>query len=313
MAIGNSKKQLLMVDTELYAGIIAIPMTNVVDIELTTNGEDINVVSPSMGAKRNYMDEYHSTASFNIETLLTGTTDIDSTVFPTINYSNLDSLFLLCNMKRTNVGVDDVTYTLDSNADNILNISFFKENVLRNITGAKGSFTISGTVGQPIKAVFNMSAYSDLIPTVVPDGSMPVATEASKMENIAVLKKISGVTIGGNVVNMTSFTLNENCEIQDTYATDVAGFSVTDFDPQIEIIAYKVKNSIEHWVAYRNEDLKEIIISADASNGKRIEIKVPFAKMLTVADGDDNGRQIITRNYRCQNNLGDDNISIMIK
>lgn len=312
MAIGNSKKQLLMVDSELDVGIIAIPMTNVVDVELTTNGEDINVVSPSMGAKRNYMDEYHSTASFNIETLLTGTTDKDTTALPAINYSNLDSLFLLCNMKRENIGTN-IKYTLDSNADNVLDISFFKENVLRNITGAKGSFTISGTVGQPIKVVFNMSAYSDLVPTVVPDGSMPVATEASKMENIAVLKKISGVTIGGNVINMTSFTLNENCEIQDTYATDVAGFSVTDFDPQIEIIAYRVKNSIEHWVAYRNEDLKEIIISAEASNGKRIEIKVPFAKMLTVADGDDNGRQIVTRNYRCQNNLGDDNISIMIK
>ena len=312
MAIGNSKKQLLMVDSELDVGIIAIPMTNVVDVELTTNGEDINVVSPSMGAKRNYMDEYHSTASFNIETLLTGTTDTDTTALPAINYSNLDSLFLLCNMKRENIGTN-IKYTLDSNADNVLDISFFKENVLRNITGAKGSFTISGTVGQPIKAVFNMSAYSDLVPTVVPDGSMPVATEASKMENIAVLKKISGVTIGGNIVNMTSFTLNENCEIQDTYATDEAGFSITDFDPQIEIIAYRVKNSIEHWVAYRNEDLKEIIISAEASNGKTIEIKVPFAKMLTVTDGDDNGRQIITRNYRCQNNLGDDNISITIK
>ena len=94
-----------MVDSELDVGIIAIPMTNVVDVELTTNGEDINVVSPSMGAKRNYMDEYHSTASFNIETLLTGTTDIDTTALPAINYSNLDSLFLLCNMKRENIGM----------------------------------------------------------------------------------------------------------------------------------------------------------------------------------------------------------------
>lgn len=312
MAIGNSKKQLLVIDSNLDVGTIAVPMTNVVDIELTTNGEDINVVSPSMGAKRNYMDEYHSTASFNIETLLTGTIGTDTTALPAIKYSNLDSLFLLCNMKRENIGTD-IKYTLDSNAANELDISFFKENVLRNVTGAKGSFTISGTVGQPLKAVFNMSAYSDLIPTVIPDGSMPSYPDASKMENIAVLKKISGVTIGGNVVNMTSFTLNENCEIQDTYATDKAGFSVTDFDPQIEIIAYRVKNSIEHWVAYRNEDLKEIIISAEASNGKLIEIKVPFAKMLTVADGDDNGRQIVTRNYRCQNNLGDDNISITIK
>lgn len=309
MAIGNSKKQLLVVDTELNVGTIAIPMTNITEIEVNTNGEDINVVSSSMGSKRNYMDEYHSTATFNIETNLTGTTGLDTTSLPATMYSNLDSLFLLCNMKRESDG-SFVEYTLDSNSETDLGISFYKENLLRNITGAKGSFTLSGQVGQPLKIVFNMSAYSDLIPTEVP--TVPSHPEASDMSNLAVLKKVSGFTIGGSVINMSSFTLNQNIELQDTYATQLAGFSVTDFDPKIEVIAYKTKNDKTHWQAYRNEDLKEIVVTAECSNGKTIEIKVPFAKMLTVADGDDNGRQIVTRNYRCQNSLGDDNISIKI-
>lgn len=305
MAIGNSKKQLLMVEKEdgLFVGV---PMTNVVDIELSTNGDDISIVSPSMGTKRNYMDEYHSTATFNIETFLTGTIINDGAN----EVSNLNTLFKLCGLKST-IDTGSVVYSPDSNASSNLRLNFYKEDVKRTLTGSKGSLTISGTVGQPLKIVFNMSAYSTLVPTIE---SAPTSIDASKMDNIAVLKKVSGVTVSGTTLNITSFTLNQNAEIQDTYATALSEFNITDFDYKIELIAYKIKNNdTAIWQAYRNEDLQEIIITAEASNGKEIEIKVPAAKILNLTDGDDNGRQIITRSYRCQNIIGDDNISLTIR
>ena len=311
--IGNSKKQTLLVPKEFdNNALIAVAMTNVVDVELSTNGEDISLVTTKKGSKRNYIDQYHSTSTFNVETPFTATT-IDFDNAGTIKtYSNLDTLMLLSDFKRDVSVLNKVTYTPDSDADSsALELKFVKENVLRNISGAKSSLTLAGNIGKPLSATFNLSAYANLVPDSANyNQSVPSAT----LENLVVINKITGITIGGDVINMSSFTINQNSEIQDTYATNVAGFSNTDFDFQIEITALRVKNDISHWLAFRNEDLKEIVISATTLDTKRaITITVPSAKLINLADGDDAGRQTIVRTYRCQNVLGDDNIKIEIE
>lgn len=311
--IGNSKKQTLLVPQEYDNNtLIAVAMTNVVDVELSTNGEDISLVTTKKGSKRNYIDQYHSTSTFNVETPFTATT-IDFDNAGTIKtYSNLDTLMLLSDFKRDVSVLNKVTYTPDSDADSSkLELKFVKENVLRNISGAKSSLTLAGNIGKPLSATFNLSAYANLVPDSANyTSNVPSAT----LENLVVINKITGITIGGDVINMSSFTINQNSEIQDTYATNIAGFSNTDFDFQIEITALRVKNDISHWLAFRNEDLKEIVISATTLDTTRaITITVPSAKLINLADGDDAGRQTIVRTYRCQNVLGDDNIKIEIE
>ena len=312
--IGNSKKQTLLVPKafDINAPKIAVAMTNVVDVELKTNGEDISLVTTSKGSKRNYIDQYHSTSTFNVETPLTAST-IDFDNNGTIEtYSNLDTLFLLSDFKRDVSVLNKATYTPNSNADSsALELMFVKENVLRNITGAKSSLTIAGTIGKPLSATFNLSAYANLVPD---SNAYNVTADTAKVENLVVINKITGITIGGDTINMSSFTINQNSEIQDTYATNIASFSNTDFDFQIEVTALRVKNDISHWVAFRNEDLKEIVITATTLDETRaITITIPSAKLLELSDGDDNGRQTIVRKYRCQNVVGDDNIKIEIE
>lgn len=313
MAIGNSKKQTLLVPKEFDNNeLIAVAMTNVIDVELLTNGEDISLVTTSKGSKRHYIDQYHSTSTFNVETPFTATT-IDYDNNGTIEtYSNLDTLMLLSDFKRDVSTLNKVIYTPDSSADtSALQLKFVKENVLRNIDGAKGSLTLNGTIGKPLSATFNLSAYANLVPD---SANFTTNVPSATLENLVVINKITGITIGGDVINMSSFTINQNSEIQDTYATNIAGFSNTDFDFQIEITALRVKNDISHWLAFRNEDLKEIVISAKTLDEKRaITITIPSAKLINLQDGDDNGRQTIVRTYRCQNVLGDDNIKIEIK
>ena len=311
--IGNSKKQTLLVPQEYdNNALIAVAMTNVVDVELSTNGEDISLVTTKKGSKRNYIDQFHSTSTFNVETPFTATT-IDYDNLGTIEtYSNLDTLMLLSDFKRDVSVLNKVTYTPDSDADSSkLELKFVKENVLRNISGAKSSLTLAGNIGKPLSATFNLSAYANLVPDSANyTSNVPSAT----LENLVVINKITGITIDGDVINMSSFTINQNSEIQDTYATQISGFSNTDFDFQIEITALRVKNDISHWLAFRNEDLKEIVISATTLDETRaITITVPSAKLINLADGDDAGRQTIVRTYRCQNILGDDNIKIEIE
>lgn len=311
--IGNSKKQTLLVPKEFDNNeLIAVAMTNVVDVELSTNGEDISLVTTKKGSKRNYIDQYHSTSTFNVETPFTATT-IDYDNLGTIEtYSNLDTLMLLSDFKRDVSVLNKVTYTPDSDANSSsLELKFVKENVLRNISGAKSSLTLAGNIGKPLSATFNLSAYANLVPD---SANYTPAVPSATLENLVVINKITGITIGGDVINMSSFTINQNSEIQDTYATNVAGFSNTDFDFQIEITALRVKNDISHWLAFRNEDLKEIVISATTLDTTRaITITVPSAKLINLQDGDDAGRQTIVRTYRCQNVLGDDNIKIEIE
>lgn len=307
MAIGKSKKQILMIEKEFDGTFGAIPMTNVVDANPAAVGADIDVVCTKMGAKRNYNDLYHTTVNFNVETNLTGTVEVYDNAGTLETYSNLDSLFLICGLKRDVSIVDQVIYTPDSNASSILDLKLYKEDVLRVITGASASMTLSGVVGEPLKLAYNLSAYTDLEPTseVAPDGGC-------EMANLAIIDKMTGVTVDGGAINMNSFTMNQNVELQDTYATGVAQYDVTDFDPQLEVSALRVKNNSAHWTAFKNGSLSEIIITAITTNGKTIELKIPFGKLMTLEDGDDAGRQIINRTYRCQNSLGDDNFSIKI-
>ncbi len=199
-------------------------------------------------------------------------------------------------------------YTPDSNAASEFTLKFVKENVLRNVKGAKGSSTISGTVGKPLAITFNYQAYANL----VPESNDYVSTvPAGSLQDLVIINKITGVTVGGNIINMSSFTLNQNSEIQDTYATGLAQFSNTDFDFQLELTALRIKNDISHWQDFKTESLKEIKIVATSINGdKGITITIPFGKLMNLSDGDDSGRQTIVRTYRCQNNLGDDNIKI---
>lgn len=312
--IGSSKKQGLIVPLEFdNTKEIAIAMTNVTDVELSTNGEDIEMVSTSKGSKRNFTDPYHSTLNFNIETLLTAEVlvneiEIEEDVTEERIYSNLDTLLLQSDFKRTHAGEDKVIYTPDSDASSAFTLKFVKESVLREITGAKGSATISGTVGKPLAITFNYQAYANL----VPESNDYVSTvPAGSLQDLVIINKITGVTIGGNTINMSSFTLNQNSEIQDTYATGLAQFSNTDFDFQLELTALRIKNDITHWQDFKTESLKEIKIVATSINGdKGITITIPFAKLMNLSDGDDSGRQTIVRTYRCQNNLGDDNVKI---
>ena len=312
MAIGKSKKQLLSIQRSYdVLNYDTIPVTNIIDINPEAVGEDITLITSKMGGKRNFNDKCHTTVNFNIETYLTSELITFDNGGTDELYSNLDSLLKQSGMKSDVSVLKEVTYTPDSNSNDLSSMNFYKEDVKRIITGSKNSMTITGEVGKPISVTFNNSAYTDLVPTV------SASTEPDavlKNESMYVLCKIQGYTENGTEVNMQSFTLNQNIELQDTYAIGLGQYDMTDFDYQIEVTALKIKNDISNWQDFENGSLKNIIITArNLGNNSDLIITIDKAKILTNVDGDDAGRQTVVRNFRCENNVGDDNISIKFK
>ena len=309
MAIGKSKKQLLSIQRAYDAlNYDTIPVTNIIDINPEAVGEDINLITSKMGGKRNYNDRCHTTATFNIETYFSDNfIEYDNAgIFE--KHSILETLLIQSGMKVNTATLSDVIveYVPDSDSNNQSNMLFYKEDIKRTITGAKNSMTITGEVGKPISVVFNNSAYTDLVPTI----EAPTQTDAS-FDDLFILCKIQGYTEDGTTVNLQSFTLNQNTELQDTYSIGLSQFDMTDFDYQIETTALKIKNDISNWQEFEAASTKEIIITCESPvNKQKLEITISGAKMLTNVDGDDAGRQTIVRNFRCENDLGDDNISI---
>jgi len=312
MAIGKSKKQLLSIQRSYdNANYDSIPVTNVIDINPEAVGEDINLITSKMGSKRNYNDKCHTTVNFNIETYLTSKLITYDNGGTDEYYSILDTLLKQSGMKSAQLGIGiGVEYTPDSNANDNSIMNFYKEDVKRTITGAKNSLTISGEVGKPLAITFNNSAYTDLVPTI----SAPTEPDAVlDSGELFILCKIQGYTEAGNIVNLQSFTLNQNTELQDTYAIGLGQFDMTDYDYQLEVTALKLKNDISNWQDFEAGTLKEIVIGATNSDETHeITIVISQAKLLTNTDGDDAGRQTVVRNFRCQNDLGDDNIKIII-
>ena len=298
----KSKKQLLRITKGYTTGNQDIAVTNVIDINPAAAGGDIEVVSSTMGSKRSYNDEYHTTVSFNVDTLVTGKLEN----YLGNQYSVLDSLFLISGLKRTS-DATSVEYTPSSVESLVVpTINFYKEDNSREITGAVGNLTISGTAGEPLKISFAMSAYTDILPT-----AETIPTSVETLSDIFLINKITGSTISGADVKMTSFSLTQNASIQDTYATGHASYDIIDFDPSLELVALRQLNELSHWSDFANGTIKSVLISAVSKDtGKLLEIYVPFCKLNALVDGDDAGRQIITRTFRAQNNLGDDNFNI---
>lgn len=300
----KSNKQLLQISKKYDdLSVQDIPVTNVIDINPVASGADIPVVSSKLGSKRSYTDKFHTTANFNIETIMTGKLITHETNV----YSNLDSLFLMSGLKRT-LDTTNIIYSPDSDAYNELELKLYKQDITRTVVGGISNMIITGTVGEPLKVSFSVSGYTDMLPE---NEAIPASNET--IEDIFIINKITGANIDGQPINMTNFTFNLNVSVQDTYSTGVSQYDMVDFDPSLEITALKILNNNEHWSKLFNGNLESVIISATSLNtNAKFLLTIQNCKLNNLTEGEDAGRQIVTRTYRAESNVGDDNFTLYI-
>ena len=202
----------------------------------------------------------------------------------------------------------NVTYTQDSNAVSELELKLFKQDITRTVTGGISNMTLTGTVGEPLKVSFSVSGYTDMLP-----GEEVIPASNETIDDIFIINKITGINIDGQPINMTNFTFNLNVAVQDTYATGVSQYDMVDFDPSLEITALKILNNNEHWATFFNSNLQTVEITAvSLTSHNQFLLNIQNCKLNGLTEGEDAGRQIVTRTYRAESVEGDDNYILYI-
>jgi hypothetical protein len=279
----------------LSEAVIVNPEVAVIEIDEIAGG--------TLGTKTSAVDEYHTTTKIDMTT--SARTSGTAGTAPAIR-----ELLLSSGLAETVTADTDVEYKPTSAATPSTTITTYVNDLKRDITGSFADLTFSGKVGEPAKFAFGFAGYTTAAPTAASNPSVSRDTN-----DILVVSKVSGLTVGGTTLNATEFTFKMNAELNDIYAIDKSEFSFDQYDPTIEITALKTKENEVNgaWKDFINEGLKSIVITIGNTAGNIIELTIPYARLKGLSDSADTNRLVETRTYRAESNSGDDNFVITFK
>lgn len=279
----------------------SITLASPVSINPTIASGDIDQVSNTLGSKRGYVDGYQTTAEFDIEMIARIGDSVDTApeVAELLKMSMIKS--------ETNDPGVDITYNIDSVNDQLsTTFSVYEDGEKHEIVGRVGNVNINGKVGEPLRYVFNVSGY---LSSTINEANPSVTLDNNDM---LFVDKITGFTENGSTVNISEFSLNMRNEIANNYNVGLTEFSIIDFDPELTLTRLKIKNDLTVWDDLFNQNLKNVVITVtNQANTRTMTINVPTSVLKNAETGDQNGLQTISKTYRAQNNIGDDNFDIV--
>ena len=302
MAFKKTRKQTILAK---YNGIPTdtdnLTLSEVSDLSISVDGGDIDEVSTSYGSKRSYIVQDAQKAEFDLVfTARANTLDTAPEMVEILKSALLT--------KETITAGDIVKYeTETATVDHLSStIIAYEDEEKYTIEGCVSNIVLSGKVKEPLNITASVKGW---VSTVEMTQTMPTVTNDSG--DILVVDSITGFTSNGSVVNISDFSFDMQNEIVENYNVGVREFTITDFDPKLEMTLLKIKNQ-DVWTPLFLQTLEsiEIIVKNGKTNTKKLVITIPKALNTDLSTGDQNGLQTITKTYRAQNNVGDDNFSI---
>lgn len=282
-----------------------ITVSAVTQINPTIAGGDIEQVSNTLGSGRTYTDPYQKTAEFDIE-MLARTNDTDAS--PAC-VELLKSCMITSETVDAGVSVD---YRVDSVSLSPTTIYAYEDGEKHEISGRVRNLNVNGTIGEPLKFVFNVSGFVD---QTVNEANPSVTNDNN---DFFFVDKITGFTEKdqgpgtGTTVNISDFSLTMGNEIASNYNVDLTEYTITDYKPEINFSFLKIKNDLSVWDDLNNQNLKEIeiVCKTQGDTPKYLYILIENRVLKNVETGDQNSLQTMTKTYSLQNDAGDDNFFI---
>lgn len=306
MAFEKTKNNVVLFTQGAPLPANAVTMTSAVILKPDVKSTDIEEIGDgTLGSKTSYVDEQHTTVSFDIEVMARGN---DSTGAAPDTPPAISKMLLACGLLETidsTLGLENVIYTPSSADVAASTAKVYLDGQVRTVTGIRSDFKISGAVGEAAK--FNFSHQGYTTPAPAAEANPAVTLDGNDR---LIVKKISGATIDGATVNMQSFSLEMNNDVSDVYAVGVAEFERTDFDPKLSVEALKTKGNNDAWNDFINGQIREIIITLGTGAGKTLTITASNCRAMDHNEDDDNGKMKESRSYRCEKNTVDDHFSI---
>lgn len=254
-----------------------------------------------MGATKTFVDPNWVSAEFDIPVQMKKTSALGTA-------PSIDELFKIAGLAETITAATKVEYKPGGTAGTG-QIKVYTDGYVRSLTGVAGNLKISGKVGEPLGAVFSVKGFM-ASPEAIAEANPTVSLDTNMAPLVT---KVSVLTVGGTTLNADSFDLDIGNQINELYAINLSEYYLQDFDPTITVTAVKVKGTDEAaWVDFAAGTVRAIIIQVGAA-GSMVEISIPYAKLKDVSESDDAGNVKISRTFRAEASVGNDNYTITYK
>lgn len=266
------------------------------------SGDYNDIGAGSMGNTKTFIDPNYVTAQFDIPVKLKKSSALGTPPM-------VDELLKIAGMAETITASTKVDYTAGGTTTaGTGQVKVFNDGYSYTVTGAAANCKISAKIGEPLTATFSVQGFTSAAATAEANPSVTLDTGT-----LPLVTKVTVFTVGGSSIQADSFEFDAGNKLGENYAIGLAEFYLQDFDPSISITAIKVKGTDEAaWTDYAAGTVRAILITVGTA-GSQIEISVPFAFATEVTQSDDAGKVKLTRKFRCQNSVGNDNYKITWK
>ena len=185
------------------------------------------------------------------------------------------------------------------------NLIVYQDGLKRTISGVAGNLKISFSVGDMVKATFDIKGFTDAEPT-------SEANPAVTLDNnqIFITESISAVTIGGDSFEIESVDFDMGVDIKEIYAIGAKEYQITDYKPVLSIKNYSDKTNQTHWADIKNGNIKAISIVLTNGAGNKFTFTANACKLTDVTESDNSGNIEESRTYLCEKDSNGKNFEI---
>jgi len=298
-------KQLTVKNTFLFStGGVPVPgdvITTNNDVIINPKPKTIEYEEKGNGATGNAKTQTipdWTTADFSVETKAKSSGALG--VAPSIA-----ELLKASGLSETIVASTSVTYAPTSTFVQGTGKAYLDGHV-RSITGVAADFSFGGKVGEMVTFNFSLKGFTTLADTAEANPAVTLDTNVN-----FIIESITAITVGGAELDLESFEFSKGNAIQETYATNVKEFYISDHKPTVKVSAVKTNGNSEHWNELEANTKKSVVVTLGSVAGEKLVFTAPFCNPMDTSEADSSGIMMYDRTWLSENSVGNDNFSFV--
>jgi hypothetical protein len=211
-------------------------------------------------------------------------------------------IYKICALNPVIVASKSVTYSpLQTAISNASTVKVWRDGFRRILSGAIGTLTINGTIGEPLMQTASIYGFTDIVSAAEAN---PVAACADGAL-ILVLKSIDTLTIKGTAYKAKSFVLTQGNDIQKLYAIGLKTYERVDFASTLQITYFKENETI--YTDFAANTKVEVLIKAGSVSGKVFKLTCSNAQVQGIEEGSEQGKETVTVTFNLQGDATGEN------
>ena len=305
MAMQETRKNVFLAKSgalPAVANVVALNVPVIISPKIATGKTD-GIGTGALANAKGYVDSDNVTAEFRVETNFRSPVSLGVAC-------ELSELLKMCGLAETLTAATSAVYKLGGiTSSGTGQIKTHLDGMSRTVTGISANVKISGKIGEPLKATFDVKGVTSVAATAVANPTVTL----NKGEQIIMKKSTTTFTVGGATLAASEFELDIGAEVERSYSSNTNEYYIKNFTPKLTVTAVKTKTTDEEaWTQLANGRGIGVTLNIGAEANKfRLIATNAFGE--SVEESDDRDRIAIKRTLLLQSDdTANNNFTIIL-